>query len=211
MTTNAARIAAQYLTAKETVIERGFASEIDWQDSLSIENITETDFLREGAWVILSSGMRESVIRSKFSAFSEAFYNWHSAMLILSNRARCHENALSVFRHARKIEAVISLSERVVQDGFEFVRNRLRDGDMPYLQTFSYLGPATSYHLAKNIGLDVVKPDRHLVRVTKASGYKTPNDLCQTIADVVGEKLAVVDLVIWRFATLKRDYVSHFA
>jgi hypothetical protein len=193
------------------VIEHGFASEIDWQDSLSIEDITETDFLREGAWVILSSGMRESVIRSKFPAFSEAFYHWDSAMLILSNRARCRKNALSVFRHTRKIEAVISMAEQVGQSGFEFVLNRLRDDDVAYLQTFSYLGPATSYHLAKNIGLDVVKPDRHLVRVTKASGFKTPSDLCQTIADAVGEKLAVVDLVIWRFATLKRDYVSHFA
>ena len=38
-----------YLTAKELVIESGFADEIDWQYSSTFSTVTES-ILREGAW-----------------------------------------------------------------------------------------------------------------------------------------------------------------
>jgi hypothetical protein len=58
--------------------------------------------------------------------------------------------------------------------------------------------------------LDVAKPDRHLLRVSKALGFKSPQALCSTISDFTGEKVAVVDLVIWRFATIEQDYLAFF-
>jgi hypothetical protein len=56
-------LAVLYLTAKERVIEAGFADEIDWQEKVSLEDLDESTFLRESAWVVLSSGFRETVLR----------------------------------------------------------------------------------------------------------------------------------------------------
>jgi hypothetical protein len=56
-------LAVLYLTAKERVIEAGFADEIDWQEEVSLEDLDESTFLRESAWVVLSSGFRETVLR----------------------------------------------------------------------------------------------------------------------------------------------------
>jgi hypothetical protein len=56
-------LAVLYLTAKERVIEAGFANEIDWQEEVSLEDLDESTFLRESAWVVLSSGFRETVLR----------------------------------------------------------------------------------------------------------------------------------------------------
>lgn len=61
-------LAIAYLTAKERIIEAGYAHEIDWQDNRSFKQINESEFLREAAWVVLSSGFRESIVRRVFPA-----------------------------------------------------------------------------------------------------------------------------------------------
>jgi hypothetical protein len=48
----------------------------------------------------------------------------------------------------------------------------------------------------------VVKPDRHLSRICSLWGYATPLQMCETIAAVVGDKVSVIDTVMWRYATL---------
>lgn len=200
-----------YLTAKASVIEAGFADEIDWQDDVSFAEIQESDFLREGAWVILSSGMRESVVRRRFPHISEAFLNWASAATIVQQRESCRHRALAIFNHSGKIDAIIDLADQVERAGFDVVRQRVEAEGVRYLRTFPYMGPATSHHLAKNLGLDVVKPDRHLTRISCTLGFESPSGLCNAICRGTGEKRAVVDLVIWRFATLDPGYLEHFA
>ena len=210
MTVDATNLVEKYLSAKETVIRHGFAAEIDWQDSLCFEDITESDFLRESAWVIFCSGMREATIRGIFPSISDAFLDWRSAQMIVSNRFDCRQRALSAFAHERKVEAVLCVADTVTKMGFEAFREEIRWHNVSFLQQLPYIGPATSYHLAKNLGLDVAKPDRHLVRVSRALGFDSAQKLCQVIADFTGEKVSIVDIVIWRFATLERDYVTFF-
>jgi len=205
------RLAAAYLAAKAFVLKSGFAPEIDCQEECCLAQIGEPDFLREGAWVILSSGMRESVIRVKFPELSAAFGHWRSAAWIMRRIGSCRRNALAVFSHAGKVEAIINLARHVHELGINEVLRQVSTQGVTYLRTFSFMGPATAFHFAKNIGLDVVKPDRHLVRITKAVGVDTPWDLCSTIGEVVGEKRSVVDLVIWRYATIQTDYLRIFA
>ena len=82
---------------------------------------------------------------------------------------------------------------------------------MEAIRCLPFMGPATSYHLAKNLGLDVVKPDRHLLRITDVTGYQSPYEMCCDIAKVTSDKLSVIDLVIWRFATIQRQYLDHFS
>lgn len=50
-----------YLTIKRFVIDAGYASEVDWQADVEFDQTSESDFLREAAWVVLSSGFRECV------------------------------------------------------------------------------------------------------------------------------------------------------
>jgi hypothetical protein len=204
------RIVGVYLSARDKVINSGFATEIDWQDGRKLVDLTETEFLRESSWVILSAGMKETVIRRHFKELSRAFYEWESAHIIASNRKRCRFKALSVFNHPGKVKAIIDLCDRVDEDGFDSIHSSIMFGGVQYLRTFDFIGPTTCYHLAKNIGLDVVKPDRHLVRIARAAKFEDPHALCRMIADVTGDKLAVVDLVLWRFATMDRKYVSYF-
>jgi hypothetical protein len=194
------RLAELYLDIKEQLLADGFAPEIDWQNDVSFSGCTESDFLQEAAWVVLSSGMRESVIRAKFPAISHCFLNWRSATMISNKRKSCRSKALRLFGHERKIDAIITISAHVSSVGFAYVKNQILKTGISWLLRYPFLGPTTSFHLAKNLGLDVVKPDRHLVRWAKWLGFDQPVELCDSIATIVGEKHSVIDLVLWRSA-----------
>ena len=141
-------------------------------------------------------------MRRLFPNISEAFLNWVSAQEIAQNRKSCEAEALKIFNHPGKISAIGSICAKVAHTGFNIIHEKIRNEGIDFLQTLDFVGPITKYHLAKNIGLDVVKPDRHLVRLAKAARFQSPNDLCQAIANITGDKLSVIDLVLWRYSTL---------
>jgi hypothetical protein len=193
------------------VVAEGFLPELSWQQRQSLNRLTETQFLRETAWVILAGGMRETVVRKLFPAVTTGFFEFESASTIVASQSDCRRNALAVFRHPAKIDAVIRVAGLVHDATFSVVRRCLKTFGVGYLQAFPYIGPVTKFHLAKNLGIDTAKPDRHLVRLAITAGAKDVFSLCRSISALSGDRVAVVDLVLWRFCTLKPDYRRLFA
>lgn len=197
-----------YLHAKRAVLEAGFGDEITWQESACWRPLTEARFLSEAAWVVLSSGMREAVVRRIFPAISAAFAHFASARAALgSAMGGGRDDALRVFRHEQKIDAIVTIAEHVDDLGLEGVAECLRNEGTAYLQTLPYIGPVTSFHLAKNLGHNVAKPDRHLVRIALVFGYDDPQMLCTDLSQFLGEPISVIDIVLWRYATIRADYI----
>lgn len=207
---NRLNIEKAYNKVKTYVLSSGFQNEIEWQAGISFNDVMESDFLREGAWVILNSGMRESVIRKYFYDLSFCFFEWESARKIAEAREFCYESAIDIFNNDRKISAIIDMSVRICDLGFNKLKECLEQSPIEFLQTFQYIGAVTSYHLAKNLGLQIAKPDRHLVRLSDLLGFENVQDLCSVIAKDSGDTIPVVDIVLWRFATLERDYLDTF-
>jgi hypothetical protein len=191
-----------YLNAKHYVLSQGFESEIEWQKSLCIDNITETDFLREAAWVILCSGFREAYVRKIFDKFSLCFCDWENARIITERADICKQTALTLFSNDKKIEAIIQICNTVSTQGFLSIKEEVEKNPIEVLQRLPYIGPITSFHLAKNLGCPVAKPDRHLVRIANKYGYCDVQEFCKTISSLTGDLLTVVDIVFWRFAEL---------
>jgi hypothetical protein len=79
------------------------------------------------------------------------------------------------------------------------------------LRKLPFIGPVTRYHLAKNLGIDVVKPDRHLTRLATTLGFRSAENMCTVIGRAVGEPAAVVDIVLWRYCSLSRISGSNLA
>ncbi len=174
------RLGESYLTARETIIRSGFSHELDWQEARTLDDLSERDFLRQAAWVILTSGFREATVREIFPELSLAFLNWAKARSIARRRIDCEHRARRVFNHVGKIRAIGSLCERVALEGFHNIKNNIESEGMEFLRTFAFIGPVTCYHLAKNIGLDVIKPDRHLTRLSQAAGFSSPKELASS-------------------------------
>jgi hypothetical protein len=200
----------KYLFAKTVVIDEGYSFEVLWQANLRFDCLDETHFLKELAWVILTCGMREKVIRNIFPSISKCFYDWSSATIIVKNKAQCFQRAIKIFNNTSKISAIISAALKIRNIGFPCFKRIITENPIENLQKFSYIGPVTVYHLAKNIGLPVAKPDRHLKRIANIAGYSNVQLFCDEISKLTGDPIPVVDIVLWRFATIERDYLNVF-
>ena len=206
----ARRLASGYLDAKAELVCRGYASEIDWQHNATLQRVNESRFLQEAAWVILSAGLSERVVRSRFDRVAAAFQGFQDPLAIWLHRRVRRASALKAFRSEPKIDAILVLTGYIARVGYEHVYRRLEEDAVEFLQRFPFLGPATAIHLAKNIGLHVAKPDRHMVRLAAGLGFENVSELCRTVSDLIGDPVSVVDLVFWRYATLNSNHVAHF-
>src|ERR1700674_4968200 len=91
-----------YNAIKGMLIKAGYGDEIRWQETRNVEQTSEEEFLREAAWVILSGGMRESVVGDRFPFVSSAFFDWTSSVRISLNAKACRRTALPHFNHRGK-------------------------------------------------------------------------------------------------------------
>lgn len=199
-----------YSHAKRNVCESGYHKEISWQQNLIGKDFDESDFLKETAWVILCSGFREKVIRDKFDQISLCFYDWESAQSILKSKKNVKNNALKIFGHEKKIEAILDAARRISNEGFLNLKHHIKNDTINKLREFSYIGEVTAYHLAKNLGIDIAKPDRHLVKVAKKMGYHDVQKFCEEISKASKDPVSVVDIVIWRYCVLNPDYLNQY-
>jgi len=202
------QLVCKYRFVKQIVSDEGYLSEIEWQNKVCFQNVDESIFLKELAWVILSSGMREQIIRRIYEKLTPCFYNWQSAKLIVDNEAECYKRAIKIFKNERKISAIIESAEIIFDIGFNVLKENIESNPIETLRIFPFIGKITVYHLAKNIGVCVAKPDRHLVRIAKKEGYDDVQIFCERISEISGDSIPVVDIVFWRFANLSNDYLE---
>ena len=200
-------VVRHYLHAKRIVIESGFAAEVTWQHSVCIADVTEASFLREAAWVVLSAGMRESVIRSIFPRLTILFHEWQPHMI--TNDPHIRTRALGIYNHKSKIEAILTAASIAQSLGADGLRNALLHEPEALFDALPYIGPVTRRHLAKNLGVALAKPDRHLARLADAAGRGTVDQLCHEISDWTGDSIPVVDIVLWRWATLHQQKCAY--
>jgi len=207
---NELELAQAYLAAKRHILESAYRTELVHVHHDPI-GVSESDFLRELAWAILSGGMAEVVIRKKFPDISRCFLDWESARQIVEQTDECISGALRYFRHEGKIKAIATAANMLCVTGsFEGFKADILQNPIGTLRSFPYIGPITAYHVAKNIGIRVAKPDRHLARLARTNGFKSVAEFCGTIAGFLGEDIRLVDSVLWRFATMHRDYAARF-
>ncbi|SFM76152.1 hypothetical protein SAMN05421880_1324 [Nitrosomonas nitrosa] len=189
--------------AETTVIKSGYGWEIDWQKTLSFSRFSESDFIRETAWVILCSGFRESTVRNNFDYISLCFCDWESAKEIVAHQHVCLSTARSAFKNDKKLNAIIKVAETVCETGFHNFKKSMQEDPIQKLQELPFIGPITSWHLAKNLGLNVAKNDRHLARMALNWGYSDAHEFCKQVSKLTGEPASVVDIILWRFAAIR--------
>ena len=173
--------------------------EVDWHRASKFDCFSESDLLRETAWVVLCSGFRESIVKARFGYISLCFCDWESARVIVEAEPHCRITAKSAFGSEKKLSAIADVAYHIDKEGFALVKSAIEKDPITELQRFPQIGPITAYHLAKNLGLDVVKPDRHLARVSALLGFESPLEFCVAISRETGELKRVVDIVVWRY------------
>lgn len=118
------------------------------------------------------------------------------------------EPVSSVFGHAGKAAAIDDIWRRREE---LFAAFQVANNKVEFCAGLPWIGQITKWHLAKNYGVDCAKPDIHLSRLAQHYGT-TPAKLCAHLATASGDRIATVDLVIWRACNLEiiktRDLTS---
>ncbi|MHB1826410.1 MAG: hypothetical protein ACYCV6_01790 [Steroidobacteraceae bacterium] len=158
----------------------GYAdADIEWSENCGPPTSAEA-FARETIFVICNSGMKSTVARGIFERVCGAIARG--------------ESVRTVFNHPGKAQAIDDIWARRQ----EYFTGFLAAADvLEYCASIPWIGGITKYHLAKNFGAQVAKPDVHLQRLA-ALENTTPQALCERLAQESGFKVATVDVLLWR-------------
>jgi len=196
-----------YYDIKNELINKGLSCEFDIFYDNFIENNTDSSFIRELAWVIINSGFKETIARRIFPNLTNCFFNWCPNSICL-NSDTCINSSKKFFNNINKLNAITDSARIISTVGKNYLIHKLCLNGPSYLKLFPYIGNVTCYHLAKNLGYQTTKPDRHLIRISNFFNYTNSFDMCYDIHIITGEPLSVIDTVFWRFANLNEKYIS---
>lgn len=174
--------ASDYLKIK-TLVSKTHADEIKWAKNVKLCSDPDV-FLKEYMWVVVNSGLKNQVAQKIYARILDAIAD--------------RKPIKNAFRHPGKAAAIT----RAIREYEEWFKEyQAAEDKLLYLEQLPWIGKITKFHLARNLGLDVCKPDRHLVRI--ASKYNTTTaELCRLLAADTGDRIGLVDAVIWRAANL---------
>jgi hypothetical protein len=171
--------AGVYREVRARLAALGHVGDWEWSQNLGPPKDPEA-LVCEYTWVVLNSGMKNTVARKIFDRV------WP--------RLCSGELIYPVFMHGPKVCAI----ESVWIDRARHLSAFLAASDkVGWCQSLPWIGPITKYHLAKNLGVDCAKPDRWLVRLAQVE-RTTVHDLCARLARETGDRVATVDVVLWR-------------
>lgn len=138
------------------------------------------DFASEAIFVICNSGMKNTIAVKIFAKVMAAVQGGVSAF--------------AVFGHPGKAKAINTIwrDREALLEGYLSASDKIE-----FCASLPWIGNITKYHLAKNFGADVAKPDVHLQRLADREGV-TAQALCERLASDTGYRTATVDVLLWR-------------
>jgi len=174
-------VVAFYEDARAFCYRNGYRDEIEVVRNRQFRDQTPKTFLIEYVYVVLNAGMKNQVAEQIFGNFM---------------RNDMDPGQINHEGKRKAIEQALEESEKWFS-GLHAAHDKLG-----YIGTLPWMGDITKYHLARNLGLDYAKPDRHLVRVAKVFGFKEVQLMCRHISSETRDPVGVVDVVIWRYCNL---------
>ncbi len=179
-----------YETAKKEVLKSKYAWEVNLVEKRVFEEQTPKDFLIEYVFVVCYSGMKNQVAEKIFERYME--------------------QGIVAIKHPLKKKAILE-AEQNYKKWFEILKIRKQSNtELDFLESLPHIGKITKYQLARNLGLDVAKPDRHMQKLAELFGYADPTHMCIDIYSFTGGEYRVgtIDVILWRYCNLNPDYVE---
>lgn len=173
----------QLMELRAKIIDAGYGDEIVWAEGIEpCDNVGL--FFGEYVWVVLSSGIKSQIARVIETRVWAAIRDGKPLSMAFGHKGK-----------VKAIEYVMGKKEVL------FAEYQASTDKVEWLKGLPFIGEITKWHLAKNLGYDVAKPDRHLVRI--ANRFNTDCfTLCRKLAKETGYRIATIDLIIWRAANL---------
>lgn len=159
---------------------------------------TKDEFLAEYAWVVFASGFKVKILEMKWQEIKKEFLNFKVNDIVKNiekNSSYFHKKVMPI-NNKKKIEAIIKTAMIVEKEGHKKFLDIEKMTELPFISNI------TKFHLARNLGLDVVKPDIWMIRLAERIGFPSTADGVKNMAEdfhsATGVKIGKIDLVLWR-------------
>jgi hypothetical protein len=181
------RGALDFFKTAEQYVKTNFNNELLNVEHRRFENQNTDDFLRQYIYVVLNSGMKNQVAKKVFQRFLDSGFD------------------LNIIGHPSKKKAI---AQAILRYKGWFEKLKASNDKIRYLDTLPWIGEITKYHLARNLGIDCAKPDRHLVILAKYFGYPSVQQMCEDISKESGYRVGTVDAILWRYCNMHHPIVN---
>lgn len=197
-----------FISCLREILERGWSHEVrENRERASLGTIDRIRFFHEYAFCVFAAFFRWSIVDAKWQDLTRIFRNWDYDE-IYRHKDEVEREAMKVLGNRRKINSILKCVEKLHREGWDKFKARLLQADftnqLELLDDLPGIGIAAKYQLAGAIGIDVAKPDRYLLDFASKYGYpRTENgvqDFTKRISNLVGERMKVVDYVLWRWS-----------
>ena len=155
--------------------------------------LSAEDFAREVFYVILASGFSQKTAKRVWGDICKALDNGDDGLL-------------HIFNNVNKTNAIAKVWEnrKAYRDGFYACEGE--GAKLAYLATLPHIGPITVSHLARNLGISVVKYDVWIQRLAAGSSSFPIKPEVKAAADAMFDRLeketglprGYIDVVLWK-------------
>lgn len=226
------------LVSRALTEQPGIVRMFDYYESLSPSSITERRLFTEVCWICYSSGFRYSVVEKYWPRIRRALYGFDvhraaadgldvteaafrvcetSGFRNLSKASWCVENARRIpelEEDWRDIGGLRGFFEHLAtEDPRELVRQ------VPAIVKqlgLKGIGKTTAFHLMKNVGIDIFKPDIHVRRLLTrmeliSQEDASPEEVCEAmvfLSSASGYKVSQLDTFLFAYGITIGDYLQ---
>ena len=209
---------------------------IHYYNGVDTKKLTNNQILAEICWIIYCSGFKFDVIQKYWPKISNALRSFDVAQVArLSLDIETTANEVcskSGFKNKRKALWCINNAQRIIDLDEEFSKGGGLKGYFLELSRFDTLslvkmapnvlqelkfkgiGNVTIFHLLKNLGLDVFKPDLHVCRLLERVGLINQNttileiySIMSNIAKANGLKVKELDSLLFMYGKITSDQI----
>ncbi|MDD5454173.1 MAG: hypothetical protein PHW62_01555 [Candidatus Ratteibacteria bacterium] len=174
-----------YADAREYVIKAGFEWEIKAVQTRYFKDMDSIGFLEAYVYCVFNVGMKNQIAEKMYETFC---------------KSGCDLKSIG---HPYKRDAIGKAIDKFGEWWASLLNCSTDMERVEFLDTLPMIGEITKYHLARNLGMDVAKPDRHLVRLMKKFEFNDVQKMCRYVADITGDRIGTVDVVMWRAMNLR--------
>lgn len=207
--------------------------------NLSLEKMSINNIFEEVCWVVYASGFRYDIIKKYWPLLREEFYNFDvNKVAAFTNNPNIQAEQIcykSGFKNLRKAKWCIENASRIIEIDHE---NKHIGGIRGYFLCiskknpvefikiapqlvcelgFKGIGKTTIFHLMKNLGMNIFKPDIHVRRILFNLGFITSenvpaNDVFSVmryLSSELGLKINELDTILFNYGRMNGDILNH--
>ena len=205
---------------------------------VSLERMSYDDIFEEVCWVVYASGFRYNIVKRFWPQIRKEFLNFNvdrvaafSDDLDAQVKRICYKSG---FRNLRKATWCIENAKRIIcldyekktMGGFREYLIEISKKDPVELVDFAPqlvdelrfkgIGKTTIFHLMKNLGMNIFKPDIHVRRILFNLGLTTSEnasagDVCSVMRSLSSEsglKIKELDTMLFNYGRINGDSIE---